>query len=203
MSAALKLYGNHVSGNCLKGKWVAELLGVPQDWIEIDSLAGETRTPEFLAMNPAGQVPVLILADGRMLAQSNAIMLHLAEGSRLIPIDAYERAKMYEWLFWEQYNHEPSIAVRRALLAYRGKTVDEIDPALLTKGNACLARMELQLKDTPYLVGHSLTLADIALVAYTRVAHEGGYVLGDYPAVETWIARVERDLGLPAAREAA
>jgi glutathione S-transferase len=93
--------------------------------------------------------------------------------------------------------------VRRALLAYRGKTVDEIDPALLTKGNACLARMELQLKDTPYLVGHSLTLADIALVAYTRVAHEGGYVLGDYPAVETWIARVERDLGLPAAREAA
>jgi glutathione S-transferase len=203
MSGVLTIYGNSVSGNCLKDKWVADLLAIAHQWIEVDSIAGETRTPEFLAMNPAGQVPVAILADGRMLAQSNAIMLHLAEGSRLIPTDAYERAKMYEWLFWEQYNHEPSIAVRRALLAFRGKTVDEIDPALLTKGNACLARMELQLRETPYVVGQKLTLADIALVAYTRVAHEGGYNLSDYPAVEGWVARVERDLGLPAAREAA
>jgi glutathione S-transferase len=203
MSGVLTIYGNSVSGNCLKDKWVADLLAIAHQWIEVDSIAGETRTPEFLAMNPAGQVPVAILADGRMLAQSNAIMLHLAEGSRLIPTDAYERAKMYEWLFWEQYNHEPSIAVRRALLAFRGKTVDEIDPALLTKGNACLARMELQLRETPYVVGQKLTLADIALVAYTRVAHEGGYNLSDYPAVEGWVARVERDLGLPAARGAA
>jgi glutathione S-transferase len=203
MSGVLTIYGNSVSGNCLKDKWVADLLAIAHKWIEVDSIAGETRTPEFLAMNPAGQVPVAILADGRMLAQSNAIMLHLAEGSRLIPTDAYERAKMYEWLFWEQYNHEPSIAVRRALLAFRGKTVNEIDPALLTKGNACLARMELQLRETPYVVGQKLTLADIALVAYTRVAHEGGYNLSDYPAVEGWVARVERDLGLPAARGAA
>ncbi|MEJ0061184.1 MAG: glutathione S-transferase family protein [Terricaulis sp.] len=203
MSAAFTLYGNSLSGNCLKGKWVADVLGVPHTWIEVDSLAGKTRTPEFLAMNPAGQVPVAILADGRMLAQSNAIMLFLAEGSHLVPTDAYQRAKMYEWLFWEQYNHEPSIAVRRMLMAFRGKTAEEMDPALLTKGNACLARMELQLKETPYLVGKGLTLADFALVAYTRVAHEGGYQLSDYPAVEAWIARVERDLSLPAAREAA
>lgn len=97
---------------------MAQLLGVPFEWIEIDSFTGETRTPEFLALNPAGQVPLAVLADGRALAQSNAIMLHLAEGSRLIPADGYDRAKMYEWLFWEQYSHEPAIAVRIARLYF-------------------------------------------------------------------------------------
>ena len=203
MTGAITIYGDGRSGNCLKGKWVADLVGVPVTWIDVNIFKGETRTRDFLAMNPAGQVPVAILADGRPLAQSNAIMLHLAEGSRFIPIDAYERAKMLEWLFWEQYNHEPSIAVRRALLQVRGKTVEELDPALLTKGNACLARMELQLKETPYLVGAALTLADIALVAYTRLAHEGGYDLDGFPLVTAWVARVERDLGLSPAREAA
>ena len=98
----ITFYGDSISGNCLKGKWVAELLGVAFEWRETSVMKGETRTPEFLALNPAGQVPLAILADGRTLAQSNAIMLHLAEGSRLIPADAYARAKMYEWLFWEQ-----------------------------------------------------------------------------------------------------
>ncbi|HVY85395.1 MAG TPA: glutathione S-transferase family protein [Caulobacterales bacterium] len=203
MSGLLTIYGDRRSGNCLKGKWVADLLGVPNAWIEIDIFKGESRTPEFLAMNPAGQVPTAILPDGRALAQSNAIMLYLAEGSRLVPSDPYQRAKMYEWLFWEQYNHEPSIAVRRALLQFRGKSEAELDPALLTKGNACLERMALQLEQTPYLVGDALSLADIALVAYTRVAHEGGYDLNQYPLVKAWVARVERDLGLASAQEAA
>jgi len=192
----LTIYGDSKSGNCWKCQWVAEQMRVPFEWVETDSIGGQTRTEKFLALNPAGQVPTALLPDGRMLAQSNAIMLHLAEGSRLVPSDPYERAKMYEWLFWEQYNHEPSIAVRRAQLQFRGKSEADLDPALLTKGNACLARMELQLQQTPYLVGDALSLADIALVAYTRVAHEGGYDLSAYPAVNAWVARVEGDLGV-------
>jgi glutathione S-transferase len=189
----LRLYGSSNSGNCLKAKWVAQLLGVPFEWIEIDSFTGETRTPEFLMLNPAGQVPVAVLARGRTLAQSNAIMLHLAEGSRLIPVDAYERAKMYEWLFWEQYSHEPAIAVRIARLYFLRTPEEALDPALLSKGNAALARMEVQLTRTPYLVGASLTLADIALVAYTRAAHRGGFQLSAYPAIGAWVSRIEAD----------
>src|SRR5262249_37886043 len=161
------IYGDGISGNCLKGKYVADLLGIPCDWIETSVMKGETRTPEFLALNPVGQVPLAVLADGRKLAQSNAIMLYLAEGSWLIPQEQYARAKMYEWLFWEQYNHEPNIASRRFLVGYLKK---EAPPHMLPKGEAALARMELQLNETPYLVGDALTLADIALIAYTRVA---------------------------------
>jgi glutathione S-transferase len=203
MSNGIRLYGSSSSGNCLKPKWVAQLLGVAVEWIEIDTFSGETRTPEFLKVNPAGQVPVAILGDGRRLAQSNAIMLHLAEGSALIPSDAYVRAKMFEWLFWEQYSHEPYIAVRIAQLAYLGKREDELAPALLNKGNAALARMELQVEQTPFLTGDALTLADIALVAYTRVAHKGGFDLAHYPAVKMWVSRVERELRLEDASAAA
>lgn len=202
MTKSITLYGDSRSGNCLKVKWVAEQMGVAVEWIETDVYAGKTRTPEFLAMNPAGQVPVVILDGGRMLAQSNAIMVYLAEGGRLIPQDAYERAKMFEWLFWEQYSHEPSIAVRISLLANLGKREDEVPPALLTKGNAALERMEQQLKQTPFLVGNALTLADIALVAYTRMAHKGGFELSRYPSVTLWISRVERELGLESATAA-
>lgn len=194
---AIKLYGSSNSGNCLKPKWVAALLDVPIEWIETDSFDGATRKPDFLAINPAGQVPVVVLEDGRKLAQSNAIMLHLAEGSRLIPVDTYARAKMFEWLFWEQYSHEPAIAVRIARKFYLKQRDEELDPALLTKGDAALARMQLQLAETPYLVGETLTLADIALVAYTRNAHKGGFDLSRYPAVCDWVRRVEGDLNLP------
>lgn len=201
--SAITIYGNRESGNCWKGKWVADLLGVANEWVEIDIFKGESRTPDFLKLNPAGQAPVAVLADGRTLAQSNAIMLHLAEGSRLVPTDSYARAKMYEWLFWEQYNHEPSVAVRRAELKFRGKTEETVNPALKDRGEAALARMELQLKETPYLVGDALSLADVACVAYTRVAHEGGFDLAKFPAVKAWVARVERDLNLASAHEAA
>jgi glutathione S-transferase len=196
---AIKLYGSSNSGNCLKPKWILDRLGVAYDWIETDSFDGSTRTLEFLALNPAGQVPVVILEDERMLAQSNAMMLYFAEGSDLIPSDAYARAKMFEWLFWEQYSHEPQIAVRIARKHYLSKRDDELDPSLLTKGNAALARMEMQLKRTPFLVGESLTLADVALVAYTRKAHLGGFNLGDYPSVRGWVARVEELLGIESA----
>lgn len=203
MSGPITIYGNRESGNCWKGKWTADLLGVPNEWIEIDIFKGESRTPDFLAINPTGQVPVAVLSDGRKIAQSNAIMLYLAEGSHLVPSDAYARAKMYEWLFWEQYNHEPTIAVRRAELKFRGKTEDTVNPALKERGEAALARMALQLNETPFLVGEALTLADIACVAYTRVAHEGGFDLGKFPAVKAWVARVERALGIASASEAA
>ncbi len=192
----LRIYGDTKSGNCLKVKWTAEQLALPFEWVEIDILQSQSRTPEFLTMNPAGQVPAVILNDGRALAQSNAIMLHLAEGSVLIPTDAFERAKMYEWLFWEQYSHEPYVAVARFHVAYLGKPVSDLDAKLVERGNGALGRLETQLKQTPYLVGERLTLADIALVAYTRVAHEGGFDLSLYPAVKAWVGRVEAALGL-------
>ncbi|MEQ1493582.1 MAG: glutathione S-transferase family protein [Terricaulis sp.] len=195
----LKLYGSSISGNCLKPKWILDRLGIAYEWIETDSFDGSTRTPEFLALNPAGQVPLIVLEDGRTLAQSNAMMLHFAEGADLIPADAYDRAKMFEWLFWEQYSHEPQIAVRIARKHYLGKRDDELDPSLLTKGNAALAKMELQLKQTPFLVGKTLSLADVALVAYTRKADLGGFNLRDYPAVRGWVARVEELLGIESA----
>lgn len=193
---AIKLYGSSVSGNCHKPKWILDRLGVAYDWVETDAFDGSTRAAEFLALNPAGQVPLAVFEDGRVLAQSNAMMLHFAEGTDLIPADAYDRAKMYEWLFWEQYSHEPQIAVRIARKHYLGKSEDELDPSLLIKGNAALARMELQLKETPFLVGSGLSLADIALVAYTRRAHLGGFELRDYPSVGRWVKRVEDLLGL-------
>jgi len=196
---AVKLYGSSSSGNCLKPKWVLDLRGFAYEWIETSAFDGSTRTPEFLALNPAGQVPLIVLEDGRTLAQSNAMMLHFAEGSDLIPRDGYARAKMFEWLFWEQYSHEPQIAVRIARKHYLGKRDDELDPSLLVKGNAALARMELQLNETPFLVGEALTLADIALVAYTRKADLGGFNLRDYPAVRGWVLRVEQLLKIESA----
>ena len=192
----LQIYGDRVSGNCLKVKWTAEKLGIAYRWIQTDVRKAETRTPAFLALNPAGQVPFVVLADGRPLAQSNAIILHLAEGSALIPADAYDRARMLEWMFWEQYSHEPYIAVVRFHRTLLGKPASEIEPRLMERGHGALARMEQQLAVTPFLVGEAPTLADVALVAYTRVAHEGDFDLSRYPAVKAWVARVEAEMGI-------
>jgi glutathione S-transferase len=204
MSALSKLgrfsvYGDQMSGNCLKVLWTAERLGADFEWVETSVLKQETRTDEFLKLNPAGQVPCIVFSDGRALAQSNAIILYLAEsaGSDLIPADAFDRAKMMEWLFWEQYSHETAIAVRRFQKTYLKKSDDEIDPNLLPKGRRALGRLELALLDCDFLVGGRLSLADISLVAYTRVAHEGGYDLNEFPAVKSWVQRVERALGIP------
>jgi glutathione S-transferase len=190
----MKIYGDSISGNCLKVKWVADSLGLSYDWIETDILVGQSRTPEYLAMNPAGQVPAVILDDGRPLAQSNAIILYLAEGSLLIPADAYERARMLEWMFWEQYSHEPYVAVARFQVRYLGKAVADVEPRIVERGKAALQRLEDGLADRRFLVGDAVTLADVALVAYTRVAHEGGFDLADYPKVKAWIGRVEQAL---------
>ena len=192
----MKIYGDSISGNCLKVKWVADLLGLAYDWIETDIMVGESRTSDFLAMNPAGQVPALILDDGRPLAQSNAIILHLAEGSALIPADAYDRAKMLEWMFWEQYSHEPYVAVARFQVKYQGKPLAELEPRLVERGNGALQRMEDGLGETGFLVGATPSLADVALVAYTRTAHEGGFDLALYPKVKAWVGRVERALNI-------
>ena len=192
----MKIYGDSISGNCLKVKWTADFLGLSYDWIEVDVLRAESRTPAFLAMNPAGQVPTVELDDGRPLAQSNAIILHLADGSTLVPADAYDRARMFEWLFWEQYSHEPYVAVARFQVKYQGKPVSELEPRLVERGKAALQRLEDGLAATPFLVGDRVTLADVSLVAYTRMAGDGGFELAGYPRVTAWIARVEQALGI-------
>jgi glutathione S-transferase len=194
----MKIYGDSISGNCLKVKWVADSLGLSYDWIETSVLKSESRTAEFLALNPAGQVPAVILDGGRALAQSNAIILHLAEGSALIPTDAYERAKMLEWMFWEQYSHEPYVAVARFQVHYLGKAAADLEPKIVERGNGALQRMEDGLADTTFLAGGALSLADVALVAYTRVAHEGGFDLSGYPRITAWVARVETALNIGA-----
>ena len=194
--SALTLYGDSISGNCLKVKFVCDRLNIPYRWVETSVLKGETRTPQFLALNPAGQVPVVELADGKVLAQSNAIIFHLAEGSPLVPADAFDRALMLQWLFWEQYSHETVIAVRRFHKAFLKKPDTEIDPALLPKGERVLAVMNDHLATRRYFVGEKISLADIALVAYTRWAGEGGFDLARTPHVQDWIRRVENDLGL-------
>jgi len=192
----LRIYGDSISGNCLKVKWTADHLGIPYDWIETGVLNGETRTPAFLALNPAGQVPVALLEDGRPLAQSNAIILFLAEGSALIPADPYDRAKMFEWMFWEQYSHEPYVAVARFQVRYLGKSPAEVEPRIVERAYSALARLELGVGRSSFLVGDSLSLADVALVAYTRVAGEGGLDLAPYPKIGAWIGRVELALGI-------
>ena len=192
----MKIYGDSISGNCLKAKWVADYLGLAYDWVEVNIMAGESRTPTYLAMNPAGQVPVLVTDDGRPLAQSNAIILHLAEGSDLIPQDAYQRARMLEWMFWEQYSHEPYVAVARFQVKYQNRPVADLDPQLVERGKTALQRLEIGLAATPFLVGEEVSLADVALVAYTRMAGDGGFDLGGYPKVTAWIARVEQALNI-------
>ena len=192
----MKIYGDINSGNCLKVKWVCDKLAVPYDWIAVDTLKRETHTPQFLKLNGAGQVPVVVFDDGRALAQSNAIIRYLARGSCLIPADAFLAAKMDEWLFWEQYSHEPFIAVCRFLMVYLGKPASDLDPDKVKRGYVALARMEQQLASTRFLVGDAFTLADVSLLAYTRVAHQGGFHLDGYAAVRRWIGDSENALGL-------
>ena len=196
----MNIYGDINSGNCLKVKWVCDKLTLPYTWIAVDTLKGETRRPEFLKRNSAGQVPVVEFEDGRTLAQSNAIIRYLARGSDLIPSDAYAEAKMDEWLFWEQYSHEPYIAVCRFEMFYLRKPASELDSDKVRRGYAALARMDQRLAEMRFLVGDAVSLADVSLLAYTRVAHEGGFDLADYAAVRRWIADAERFLDLSPVR---
>ena len=194
----MKIFGDSISGNCLKVRWTADLLGRPYEWVETSVLSGETRTPAFLRMNPAGQVPLVLLDDGRPLAQSNAILLHLAEGSELIPSDPYLRSRMLEWMFWEQYSHEPYVAVARFQVRYLGRPAADLDAELVRRARAALDRLEVALDGADWLVGGAFSLADIALAPYTRFAPEAGLALEAWPSVQAWIARFESRLGLPA-----
>ena len=194
----LQIYGNFGSGNCLKVKYIADATGTPYVLHELGIRSDATATPEFLALNPAGQMPVVVLDDGRPLAQSNAILRYLAHGTRFIPADRYEAAKVDEWLFWEQYSHEPTVAVARAKVVYDGVAPADLDPGLVSRANKALDRMEQALAGRTWLVGETMTIADIALLPYTRQAPEGGFDLSDRPALLRWISACEQELGLPA-----
>ena len=192
----MKIYGDLISGNCLKVKWTCDRLGIPYEWVPVDVVAGETRTPAFLARFPQGQVPAVDFEDGRTLAQSNAIMRYLARGSALLPEDAYTQARIDEWLFWEQYSHEPYIAVLRFHMRYLGKTRDQCEPWRIERGEKALDFMESRIAGRDYYVGSTVTIADVALLAYTRLAHEGGFDLSGRPGIRKWIARCEGALKL-------
>jgi glutathione S-transferase len=191
------LYGMTGSGNCYKPALAMTQLGIEFRWVEVDLLNGATRTPAFLDKNPNGKVPLLELPDGRRLAESNAMLCYLAENSPLLPADRYVRAKALEWLFFEQYSHEPFIATVRFWVHYlnQAEARREKIAEAMPRGYAALGVMEQQLARAPFLAGEAYTIADIALYAYTHVAHQGGYRLDDYPAIRAWLARVAAQPG--------
>ena len=197
----IRVQGGAYGGQCMFNRYSGDFTFVSyRDPNLLATLDVYDRTAEFLKLNGAGQVPVIVLDDGRSLAQSNAIIRYLARDSDLIPKGAFAQGKMDEWLFWEQYSHEPYVAVCRFQMFYLKKPVSDLDPEKVKRGYAALARMEHHLALTPFLVGDAVTLADISLLAYTRVAHEGGFDLDGYAAVRRWIGETEKFLKLPPAR---
>ena len=193
----ITLYGMSSSGNCYKLQLACAQLGIEHDWEEVDITRGENLSPEFLALNDRGKVPVMKLEDGRTMSESNAILAYLAQGSALLPDDRWERAKVLQWLFFEQYSHEPCIAVSRFIRKYlppdhpRRSTLD----ALHASGNEALAAMERHLARLPWFGGERYSIADIALFAYTHVADEAGIDLGAYPRIERWLKHVMQTPG--------
>ncbi|PMG49958.1 glutathione S-transferase family protein [Shewanella sp. 10N.286.52.B9] len=185
------------SGNCYKIKLTLALLNIDYQWQDVDIMAGGSQTKAFLAKNPNGKLPVIELDDGRVLAESNAIIGYLAAGSRLIPDDKFNNALMYQWLFFEQYSHEPCIAVARFIKLYQGMPVErqaEFDN-LQIQGGKVLKLIDNQLAGQAFMLGELFSLADIALYAYTHVAHEGGFDLSVYPNFQQWLANVESQAG--------
>ena len=193
MSDKLKLYGDSRSGNCYKQQLVCAELGIDYDWQEVDVMSGETRSAAFLAMNANGRVPLLELPDGRFLPESNAILWYLAADSELVPQGTYETAEVLRWMFFEQYSHEPYIAVSRFIMKYQGSPPErqaELE-SLKSGGHNALEVMERQLAGHSFLANDRFSVADIALYAYTHVAHEGGFSLRSYPSIKDWLARIE------------
>jgi len=188
----MNLYGDTRSGNCYKIKLLSSLLDLRLVWIGIDIMAGDTREEDFLGRNPNGKIPLLELDDGRFLAESNAILHYLAEGSAWLSTDRFERAKVLQWQYFEQYSHEPYIAVARFINLYLGLPDDKRAEyeAKQASGHRALEVMERQLASTPFLIGLHPTIADISLYAYTHVAHEGGFDLSGYPGIQAWLARI-------------
>ncbi len=192
----MRIYGDLNSGNCLKVKYTADHLGLAYDWVDVDITKGESRTDGFLKLSPMGQVPVVELDDGRPLAQSNAIIRYLARGSALLPENAYEQAKVDELLFWEQYSHEPYVATTRYHVVYLKRSLDEREGWRVERGERALDLMERLVAGRDWFVGGALTIADISLLAYTRLAHQGGFDLASRPGVRAWIRRCEGALNL-------
>lgn len=190
----LRIYGDSQSGNCYKIKLLLNILSIEHEWIHVDILAGETHTDAFKKMNPNRRIPVLVLANGSILLESNAILNFLAEGSEYLLKDRYLRAQVLQWQFFEQYSHEPFIATARYINKYLGLPKErraEFE-AKQERGHKALSVLEQQLSRSDFLVGASLTIADISLYAYTHVAHEGGFDLEGYVAIRRWIDRIEQ-----------
>ena len=194
------VYGMKASGNCFKVQLLLEHLGEPYRWVEVNSVAGETRTAQYLAKNPNGKVPLLELADGRLLPESNAILCYLADGSRYLPDDRWQRAQTLQWLCFEQYSHEPHIAVARFIMHWlpAGHPRGEELPRLRERGYQALDVMEKQLAARPFFVDSGYGIADMALYAYTHEAPMGGFELAGYPSIQAWLARVESQAGFVA-----
>jgi glutathione S-transferase len=188
----LKVYGDSRSGNCYKVKLLLNLLGIAYEWVPMDVLKGETQSEAFLAKNPNGKIPVLELEDGTCLWESNAILNFLADGSVFLPSEPRLRTQVLQWQFFEQYSHEPYIAVARFIQLYQGMPEARMEEYRIchVRGHKALKVMEQQLQRTAYLVGDQYSIADIALYAYTHVADEGGFELSDYPAIRAWMDRV-------------
>jgi glutathione S-transferase len=186
------LYDSPVSGNCYKVRLLLAYLGVPYERRTLDVVDRSNRREVLGELNPALRVPTLVLDDGRPLGESGAIIWYLGEGTRFVPEDPYDRAQVLQWMFFEQYDHEPAIAVARFWVAYSGRPEEFADrlPERIAAGERALAAMERHLDGRQFLVGDGMTLADIALYAYTHVAEEGGFDLGPYPAIRSWLARV-------------
>ena len=188
----MKLYGMRMSGNCWKAAQILALTGHAFDWIETNGNAGETQTPGFLALNPNGKVPTLVLDDGAVLVESNAILLHFAEGTVWLPSAGLDRTRVHEWLFFEQYSHEPAIAVARNIVSWRREA--HLHPERLAecaeRGAKALDVMERRLATHEWLATDRPTIADLALFAYTHRADEGGFDLTGWPGVSDWISRM-------------
>jgi len=197
----MQIYGDEQSGNCLKVQYTADHLGLPYTWHPVDIMKNESRTAAFLRVNPHGQVPVIKLDDGRTLAQSNAIIRYLARDTQLLPTDAFEQAKVDEWLFWEQYSHEPCVAVCRFQMRYEHKPKGDREQWRVERGERALDTLEQHLNGNQWLAADAFSVADIALLAYTRLAHEGGFEMVTRPGVQRWIRACETELGLTGVQE--
>lgn len=193
----LTVHGMKASGNCYKVQLALEQLGTPYRWVEVDSAAGGTRTPAFLAMNPNGKVPLLEVEPGRYLPESNAILCFLADGTRLWPADRWSRAQALQWMFFEQYSHEPYVAVARFIARWLPADHPRRAelPRLVERGHQALAVMERHLAAQPFMAGGDHSIADIALFAYTHCAADGGIALDGYPAIRAWLDRVRAQPG--------
>jgi glutathione S-transferase len=192
-----RVHGMATSGNCHKVRIALDVLGLPYEWNEVDSTRGQTRTREFLAMNPNGKVPVLEIEPGTYLPESNAILCYLAEGTRLLPSERLSRARVMQWLFFEQYSHEPYIAVARYLRKLHPDPESQraLADSKMVGGYEALGVMEEHLSRAPFFVAERFTIADIALYAYTHAADDGGFDLHRFPAVCAWLDRVAAQPG--------